>query len=74
MKILTYVKITFFVTNSTYAKNFRQLTRHLKVLSIENIVHMFKISSGDSQGKMSEDQIKEQRHSKIIVSGCLIYC
>lgn len=25
---------------------------------------MFKISSGDSQGKMSKDQIKEQRHSK----------
>ena len=74
MKILAYVKITSFVTISIYAKNFRQLTRHLKVLSIENIVHIFKISSCDSQGKVSEDQIKEQRHSKFIVSGCLIYC
>ena len=74
MKILIYVKITSFVTISTYAKNFRQLTRHWKVLSIENVVQMFKISSGDSQGKMSKDQIKEQRHSKFIVSGCLIYC
>lgn len=68
------MKITSFVTISAYAKNFRQLTRHLKVLSIANIVQMFKISLGDSQGEMSVDPTEEQRHSKFIVSGCLIYC